>query len=223
MEDNKDVKSINFSVATRKAQFKADSELVKQFDMSVVAAGKRFKISLVIFILLLALTIYNFVTGHFWIGVISSIITIISVLITLVIRGLALGAVYESGLLVPAVITNTNPVEVTVLSDVSATDDKSQLACKKIKLRTLPLHTISIGEKIPCVALFGGMSDGCYTNFDPRPLAWATANIEDITRNIGLIDNSEWDFLEIVKDKVPQMNSDQIAYFDENGNFQELK
>ncbi len=217
-------KPINLSQATVAAKISIDKNLVKKYD---IYAKKAKLVSLVIFIMtisFIAMSGMLFSKGHWGFAIITVIFSLFGFFLTLMFRGISSGGAFESGLLVGGIITNISPLEMVVLANISNSEnDEVQYACKKIKPINLPLHKIKLGERIPCAAMFGGVRDGIHLNFQPRPLSWATSDITEIKAELEKIDSSDWEFLELVKNKIPKLDDEQIALFDLDGKFMEIK
>lgn len=223
-EDNQKGKPLNFSQATLGSKITIEKKLIEKYDIYAAKAKKTSKFAIFMSFILTSLSIKLFLNGNWVIGIITIILALISLFLFFMFRGVAIGGAFESGLLVPGMIVNTNPIEIVVLANISNSEDeqKKQYACKKTKVK-LPLHQITLGEKVPCVAMFGGANNGIYTNFEPRPLVWACSSFEEITSEINRIDQSDWEYLDVVKNKVPKLEENQIALFNNNHEFTEVK
>lgn len=222
-ESNEQGKPLMLSQATRGAKVSISQENISRYDTYAQKSRKKSHIALIIALLGIPFSIKLFMNGHWIIGVVSILITLIAIVAFFALRGMSLGIVYESGLLVPGVIVNVNPIQIVTLGNVSTSDDGSvTYACKKITTSELPLHQVQLNEKVPCAAMFGGPKNGIYTNFEPRPLSWATSDSGEITKNIDRIDDAEWQFLDSVKNDIPDMKDFQVALFTQDGAFDKV-
>ncbi|PSL46358.1 uncharacterized protein DUF3239 [Chitinophaga niastensis] len=214
-------KPFNNSQAIIGARIDSQKELINRYDECASKSKLQSKISMATGLVLLGISINLFRTSHWIWGAIVLMVTLIVLYFFLLSRGLAAGAAYESGLLVPAILVSKHPLEIVVLANVAASESiNEQYACKKITLQNLPLHIIALGEKVPCVAMFGGIRSDIYSNFEPRPLAWATDDYDAIQDEISRIREEDWLFLQAVKEKVPaMMKGNEIALFDSNHEF----
>jgi hypothetical protein len=134
---------------------------------------------------------------------------------------------YESGLLVPAILVNNEPLELIAMADMRAEEDRDAVfGCVKIKVNTLPNHQIKVGEKVPCVALFGMANGGYRRNFEPRPVAWGYKDANVIRQAIesvavdGAPDDTdfqdEWEMLHALVPKMATAQYNEIRFFDPN-------
>ncbi len=216
-------KSVNLSIASRAMNIKPDNEQIKQFDEHAKQTNKfRNKLILILFVIG-AISAYLFTTGH-W--VFASILTVIALLVLFFTMNINNTTVYESGLIVPAIIINTNPIKIIALADMRSDDEQKLIwGCQKITLKNLPNHKVEIGEKIPCVSMFGMAIDGYRRHFEPRPLSWGFADPNYISEVVDLITNdgdcpnftNEWEILEKLIDVMKTFEKEnEVLFFDEN-------
>ncbi len=217
-------KSVNLSIASRAMNLKPDNEQIKQFDEHAKRTNK-FRNKLILVLLFIGgLSVYLFTTGH-W--VFASILAVITLLVLFFTMNISNTTVYESGLIIPAIIINTNPIKIITLADMRSDVDEQKLiwGCQKITLKNLPNHKIEIGEKIPCVSMFGMAIKGYSRHFEPRPLSWGFANPNYISEVVDLITNddecpnfaNEWEILEKLIDVMKTSDKEnEVLFFDEN-------
>ncbi len=216
---------LNASVASRALNLEADSDLLKQYDPYSQKHLRNSRIAFVAGLFALGAAIKLIVGGSWIMGILLILLTGALWFGALAMKGLALGVAYQQGLLVPSVVVNTNPIRIVALAPLeSSMSIPSLMGAKKMTIAHLPLHALKIGEKVPCVALFGGNEDGYYTNFEPRVIAWGIASREVIERAIEVIDGEEWAFLEAVKDRIPEgMKEYEVACFNEDYSFKDIR
>jgi len=211
-------KSINASHATRALNLEPNRALLKKYDMYAAKSDSASKKWLVAAVVSLAGTIGLFATGHWIWGIALLLLTAVFGFLFLMFRGLAIGGPYASGLLVPAVVVSAGPIKIAALAPMNRTEtenDTSDYGLKLLTIPHLPMHTLTIGNRVPCVAMFSaGSRNGLYTNFEPRPVSWGFDDENVIKKAIDVIDEDEWTFLDTVKHVVTEMSDDQVAYFD---------
>lgn len=217
-------KSVNLSNASRAMNKKPDGEQIKKFDESAKQTSK-FRNKLIFTLLVIVgFSGYLFFTGH-WIF--ASILAVISLLLLLFTLNINSETVYENGLIIPAIIVNTNPLKIIVLADMRSEEEQTLIwGCQKITLKNLPNHKIEIGEKIPCVSLFGMAINGYRRHFEPRPISWGFKNPDYLSQAVELITNnecpnftSEWEILEKLSNAMKDFDKEnEVVFFDEDLN-----
>lgn len=216
-------KSFNISRASRTSDVEVNLKHIKKYDerrAKFVRSGRRY---LGLALIMLSLTLKLYIDGLLLWGALPMLITLFAFFKWYMYRNASQSSVYKSGMLVPAIVVNTNPIELAALANVICEDvDLEQLACKRFAVKSLPLHRIEEGEKVPCVALFGGKEKGIWTNFEPRPLCWATDDAEMIRRNAGLIEEREWSILNKVAGEL-SASEDEIVLLDADEKTGEVK
>jgi len=114
--------------------------------------------------------------------------------------------IFNNGLLVPGIVVEEGPLVLAVLANMdTAMEDEPVWAIKRLELSNLPCAEGVIGEVIPCVAGFQGEGLVAWDDFDADPLSFATANIEDLKKNVARIDKEEIEILQkyIEEKKIP--------------------
>lgn len=220
-------KSINISSATRAMNVEPDKDQIKKLD-ELTKKTNRIKYGLVLVIIVLAkLTLHLFQTNHWIIG---SILVVVELILIFFAFSISNTGAYKNGLIVPAIIIETNPIKIIALADMRTEEQQEKLiwGCKKVTLKNLPNHKIEIGEKVPCVSLFSMASKGYRINFEPRPISWGYKNPDYIPKVIDVITNSdedyhnyanEWEILENLVDTMKKTEKEnKVLFFDENLN-----
>ena len=142
------------------------------------------------------------------------------------------GDAYRNGLLIPGIVSSLHPLTITCMADVRTGDDDEfededdkagtissiVWGIKQVVVNELTMHAAQLGERVPCVSLFGGEGeDGAfYTDFEPRPLAWGTADARTVEQARQAIDEEEWALLPQLAAayEASEKNDNAIAYFD---------
>jgi len=121
---------------------------------------------------------------------------------------------YETGELVPAIVTDVRPHGITLLALVDRAVDRRVGSLPALAVRSiekLPVHDVRVGERVPCVAVVGNRSarggDNTWQFITPMPLAWATGDAEAIRRNAALIPDEEWDTVRRSKHRVEEVET----------------
>lgn len=224
--NNSQTRWLNFSYATRNPDITIDETLYKQHDTYLPKLLKVSRVALAVAVVFAALTVKFFLDGSWLLAIPIGSAAIVALFFSSASVRAGGGTAYESELLIPAIITDTNPTQIIALANISSKDDEKsgsehvQWAAKRINLPSLPLHQHTVGQRVPCAAIFGGSRNDLRLAFEPRPLSWATSSIEEIKHNEGMIPQVEWDFLEKITNKVPDHAEDNIALFDHDGNFE---
>ncbi len=194
-------KSVNLSNASRAMNKKPDGEQIKKFDESAKQTNK-FRNKLIFALLVIVgFSGYLFFTGHWIFASILAVISLLLLLFTL----------------------NIN----SVLADMRSEEEQTLIwGCQKITLKNLPNHKIEIGEKIPCVSLFGMAINGYRRHFEPRPISWGFKNPDYLSQAVELITNnecpnftSEWEILEKLSNAMKDFDKEnEVVFFDEDLN-----
>lgn len=204
-------KSFNFSRASRTSDVEVNRELMKKYDEQRSKFVKLGKLQLGLFLIMFSFSLKLYVDGLWLWGSLTMLIALFALFRWYVYRNAAGGSAYTSGLLVPAVVVQTHPIELVALANVLCDDvEPEQLACKRFSVKNLPMHPIAAGERVPCMALFGGKEKGMWTNFEPRPLCWITEDAEAIRRNVERIEEREWDILSKIAGEMPAAGDDIV-------------
>lgn len=202
------------SQASRALNLCPDLVRLKKYDIYLKANTKTFNILALLSLLTVSGTVLTFGTGHWIVGIVAAIISLVLLFLLLLYRGLIKGGAYENGLLVPGMVSSVQPLELIALADMRSdetTYTAPQWGCKKIEPEALPLHRLQVGEKVPCVAMFGMAGNGLRNNFEPRPVSWATADSRDIEQAIRAIDDEEWALLYDVLDREMAVSQTDIT------------
>lgn len=211
--------SYGFSQASRALNLCPDLGRIKKYDIYFKANHKTYTILGVLSLLAVTGTLLAFGSGHWITGIIAVIVSVVMLFLLLLYRGLIKGGAYESGLLIPGMVSSVQPLELIALADMRSdetTYDTPQWGCKKIEPEELPLHTLQVGEKVPCVAMFGMSGKGLRNSFEPRPVSWATADNSNIEQAIHAIDEEEWALLYDVLDRETVISKTDVTMIEDN-------
>ena len=207
-------KTFNFSQATRTSDIEVDAAWMKQHDEQLPKFMKLIWQRLVPGFILLGVAAVLYVYGHWVYGSIAILAALSLLFFAYLYYNAAGSAAYTSGALVPAIVVRTSPIELLALANVDCSKEDADLdaqwAYKRFSVERLPVHRVELGERVPCMALFGGAKDGRWTRFEPRPLCWATSDAAAIRRNIARIDDSEWDMLSHITDDTTAADEDIV-------------
>lgn len=232
MEDNNPIgsegKSVNLSSASRAINIEPDLDQLKMHDEYPGKRSPLFYFTLLLTIAAVCGT-FELYKSESWVwGTLLLIVSLILAFLTKTYANpmLMKRIAYESGLLVPAIIINTTPLELIALADMRSSEELDPiLGCIKVKVKTLPHHQIKVGEKVPCVALFGMAEKGYRRHFEPRPVAWGYRNANIIAQAIESITNdempdsdfqNEWEMLYALADQMKTAPNNEARFFDEN-------
>jgi hypothetical protein len=214
-------KNVNDTYASRSMNTPPDEEHFKQFDE--YNEWKFFFLLLFLSIGMLGLTIYLFATGHWIWGILGVIVTSFLAVMPFASRYAIQEMAYEHGLIIPAIIINTNPIELLVMTSMDTYSGQIPiLGVMKMKVKNLPNHTIALNEKVPCVSLFKGKKKGYHKKFIPRPISWGFKDASIISKTVKVIseeqpDNglfsTDWEILYKLKDKIKKDRSYKTIFF----------
>ena len=226
----KEGKSLNFSFASRAINLDSDQEQIAKYDEYTAKSNPLQYIALCIALALFGWSAYLFYTGHWIWGALS---LIAGVFVFMISRSLGKATLqksiaYESGLIIPGIVVNTNPLQILAMADMRGDEDIDVLyGCQKFSLAALPLHSLTVGEKVPCVSLFGMSIKGYRRHFEPRPVSWGYSDPEVIKSAIAAIDEaedgdvSEWEILEQLRLKMNDAPEKEVMFF--NADLEEIK
>lgn len=223
-------KHLNFSVASRALNMEPDAARIKQYDEYPAKSNPLKYFSIILSISMLVLTVYLFYSGHWTWGILSGVASFILIMLSVAFNKSILQKeiAYENGLLIPAIITSLNPLEITAMADMSSSEEQSPLfGLIRMQVAALPGHELNLSEKIPCVSLFGMAVRGYRRHFEPRPICWGfaakelyeaakTAIAEDVVTDTPILQN-EWVLLEKVAPEMKNFPHGEVSFFDETG------
>lgn len=215
--------SFNFSAAGRAANFEPDLARVRRYDPYLKKYKRISLLVLVAGLFAAAVATRLWITGH---GGWSGLMVVLALLLFLgayMLHQGAIGTVYSSGLLVPAVITSLKPLQLIALANMSRQEDSVLYGLQRITLTELPLHSLQTGERVPCAAAFGGLEQESWGYFEARPLVWATADSAIIRTAAASISNEEWARLNQLISKLPTLEDDQTAFYRDDLTFIDVK
>ncbi|QXP61636.1 DUF3239 domain-containing protein [Olleya sp. HaHaR_3_96] len=232
MEENKAIgdqgEVLNLSSASRAMNTEPDEEQIEQFDEYEAKASPLKYVAMLLAFVSISLSIYLFYTGHWGWGLILIPLILFFGMLTYSFgkANVTKQIAYESGLIISAIVVETNPIKIIALADMrSSTDQKIIWGCQKMTIKNLPNHKIVVGEKIPCVSLFGIALKGYRRFFEPRPISWGYKNPDLISKTVELITNdsalesdNEWVILEQLNTKMKNSMDKEVVFFDEDLN-----
>lgn len=215
----------NLSQASRSMNIEPDEEQIKKYDQYPDSGSFIKNIIIILLLGILGLTFYLFSNGRWILGIIGIIATLFLALLTFVFGSATKKAAYKNGLIVPAIIINTSPVEILAMADMRTTEEQAPIyGFLKKSINNLPNHKIEIDEKIPCVTLFGMGIKGYRRHFEPRPISWGFKDKSLIEQTIEVISNdgteseffkTEWEMLYKAKEKISgEPTLDTVVFFD---------
>jgi hypothetical protein len=218
-------KSLNFSFATRAINLDADQEQIAKYDEYTAKSNPLQYVALFIALGLVTLSGYLFYTGH-WVWALVSLF--LALFVFMLSRSLGKATLqksiaYEDGLLLPGIIVNTNPLQVVAMADMRSEEDQDVIyGCLKFTVAALPLHALVVGERVPCVSLFGMAVKGYRRHFEPRPVSWGYNDPEIVKNAIAAIDRveeedeaSEWEILEQLVSKMKDAPEKEVLFFND--------
>ena len=228
--------NLNNSQASRAMNLKPDEEQVERYDNYPAKGNPLIYLFLVLAVGTLLLTIYLFANGHWIFGIIGIAGLLILLLLTYSFGngGLKKRIAYESGLIIPAIIVNTNPVELLAMANMGIQENQEPIyGFIKIAASNLPNHRIELNEKVPCVSLFGMAKKGYRRHFEPRPVSCGFKDPALVTQAVAVISKeptenrkfrTEWDMLYALRDKIgTNMKKGTILFFDKDLNAAHFK
>ncbi len=226
---------LNLSAASRAMNIEPDEDQIEKFDEYEAKANPLKYVALILTIACLSSTVYSFYTGH-WIW--GSLLVPITLFLAMLSVSLGKGSItkriaYENGLIIPAIIIELNPITIIALADMRSSSEQEKViwGCQKMTIKNLPNHKIELGEKIPCVSLFGMAVKGYRRHFEPRPISWGYKKEEYVSKTVDFIttDNedllfeSEWAILEKLADEMKELKEEkEVVFFDATLNRIEL-
>lgn len=220
-------KFLNFTAASRAMNIDPDTEQIKKYDEYPAKSNAIQYLFIVLCIAMLSLSIY-WITGGHWI--LSGIGILATTFLALLANSFGKATLmkqiaYKNGLIIPAMITNTDPIEIIALANMGSKEEQQPIyGCLKMNVNALPNHTIAVGEKVPCISLFGAAINGYRRHFEPRPITWGFKEAALIPILIEIIakDNNElnyadeWQMLDILKSQMTNATLGEVVFFDNN-------
>ena len=218
-------KSVNLSVATRALNVTPDLKRVERYDEYPAELKKQKLKDLSLFLLFAAPAATLVSKGFYWWSILPGLIAFWNLYWYIMHRNASPKTVYESGLLIPAIITDIKPLQIVAMANMSTSDDDADVCwgVQRFSINELPLHNIKNGERVPCVAMFGGSAFAkVWSMFEVHPVCWATADISVLQEAIIAIneDEDEWKILETLAQKAAERDdvdfSGEVAYFNKD-------
>ncbi|MFI5504526.1 DUF3239 domain-containing protein [Corynebacterium kutscheri] len=190
----------NFHFVVDKAHAQRNNELLKD--------TKRLQLSAAIFsfiLLAIGAGFYSWLSAIVGIIIFAcfTIVALISFILIPVFPRLVGSAqsLYDSYELVPAIITEINPRDMSIMAlvDADSTGTNPQPALAVRTISNLAGHNRTVGEKVPSVAVTGNRSAANKQTWDqisPVPIAWGTPEAAIIKAATDAIDPAQWAELE---------------------------
>ncbi len=217
------------SSTDRVINFQPDIKLIEKYDTYRIKYVWITRIVSVCTILFVCATIRLYITDHGIWSTIFGLLSLITGFFNVMVWQTSGTTIYSTGMLIPGIITGIEPLQISTIANMSNSENVEELwGFRRIIIKDLPLHERNLGQRVPCVAGFGGsFGETAHGFYEPRPLIWATDDIAAVTATIEKIDAEEWDLLEVLdgitKTELPDMNDDNIAFFNHDLSIRELK
>ncbi len=212
-------KTMNLSRASRSAHIEPDPDRLKEYDI-YIEKSKKDKLKALFWVLIFGGVAFTLISkGYGWWALIPGVFVLYN-LFSLIMQLIATPKMaFSSGLLIPGIVVETNPVKVLAMAEMQNNDDAP--VCWGLKVLTSPKWPETnpqIGERIPCVSLFGGSYKGVWVNMEPRPLIWGTGDKEVLNNAISAIDENEWEIINKLKDKALNNSKieNDVVYFNKD-------
>lgn len=202
------------SRVSRVCNFNPDPGRIRKYDIYCRTNRRTYNILAIVSLFCIVAAVAAFTSRHWITGGLISMMTAVPFCLFLLYRRLLRRQSYENGWLVPGMIASLQPLAIIALADMRSAEEEDaqpRWACKKIEPETLPLHKLQVGEKVPCVALFETADHGKRTNFEPRPVSWATADSSNLERAVKSIDPGEWALLYDVIDREMPVSQTEVT------------
>ena len=166
-------KILNFSQPTRSPNLKPDPDRLKKYDPYARHYAKLTSWTSFLSVFLTGLAVFLWYTGHGIFAAIAGFLSLLVLWFSRVIKRAAVGNIYESGLLMPAILISTTPPELLVMADISTSEENTEplWGFKRMFPEELPCYPLQKGTRIPCVGLFRSSKKDRWSYFDARPLA----------------------------------------------------
>ncbi len=199
---------------SRLCQFKPDPGRVRKFDIYSRAYRLTYHILAIISLFCVVAFVSAIMARHWITAGIIMVVTVLPVSLLFLYWRLMRRKTYEKGILVPGMVASLEPLTLIALADMRSEETRyntPQWGCKKIEPGNLPLHTLQVGEKVPCIAVFDVTDHDLRSNFEPRPVSWATADRSNIDQAVALIDPEEWILLYGVIDREMAVSQTEVT------------
>ncbi len=213
--------SLNLSQATRAANIDADLRRVMEYDPYPAQVKRDRRRQLFWLVIFLAATVVLVYFGFPWWSVIPGFLCLFKLFMWLALRNVKPLTVYKNGLLVPAVVTQTSPLQIMALSEMQTSEELPVCwGMKRFEIKALPGHELKVGERVPCAALFGGaMLAKVWSNIEAHPVCWGTGDRSVISRADEAIGEEEWNVLNELLPaalKHPKIEKGECVYFNDD-------
>lgn len=217
---------VNDSVATSAMNTAPDAARIRKYDTIKAPTNIMTGIIWCVSASIILGTAYLFMRGHWIIGLVGLPFSIFAALVSyyalddIAVKEMA----YKDGLLTPAIVVKIDPIELIAMANMRSSIDGDEIyGCQRLQVESLPLHTLRIGEKVPCASLFTGTRNGHHKAFNARPVCWGFDDagvIEKAVESISADDDCEffdsvWDMLSRVESQMSKQPFGKILFFDE--------
>ena len=217
-------KVLNFSEPTRNLNIKPNPDRLKRYDPYARHYAKLTSWTSFLSVFLTGLAVFLWYTGHGIFAAIAGFLSLLVLWFSRVIKRAAVGNIYESGLLMPAILISTTPPELLVMADIrtSEEDPEPLWGFKRMFPEELPCYPLQKGTRVPCAGLFRTSKEVRWLYFDARPLSWATADPAALKAAEEAIEEEEWLKLEACRHTMPEFGPDKMAVFSDKAELKEL-
>ena len=216
---------VNDSVATSAMNDAPDADRIRKYDTIKPPTNFMTGIIWCVSALIIFGTVYLFMRGHWIIGLVGVPFSVFAALVSYYaldstsVKEMA----YKDGLLTPAIVVNVDPIELIAMANMRSSIDGDEIyGCQRLQVESLPLHSLQLGEKVPCASLFTGTQKGRHKVFNARPVCWGFDDASKIERAIESISadddceffDSTWAMLSCVESKMSKQPFGKILFFD---------
>lgn len=214
-------KMINLTNASRSMNIEPDSDHINRYDEYPTKLTPFFYVAIALASASAVATFFLFSSRH-WIW--GSIFLIATLILGMFVRSFGRASLmkriaYESGLLIPAILIDTQPLTLLALADIRSDENQDLVwGCQKLTIKELPLHQLKVGKKVACVSLFGMAVKGYRRHFEPRPVSWGFVDELYLKKALESIDELEWGVLEKLQPRMKDANEKEVVFFDKELN-----
>lgn len=191
----------------RRFEFAVDSRHLRAVNEVIVHARHFRRASLTMSVLLGLGGAALFLLRHPWSYILGGVLILIAVTALWIgywapRRAQRVNDLYAAGALVPAVVAETRPRGAVLLALVDIAKPSAghpQFALVTRRVRSLPGHQMTLGERIPAIPDLSDRYLGYENTWQVAtaiPLAWATQDSDVLGSAISAIDEAQWELLE---------------------------
>lgn len=191
----------------RRFEFPVDRQHAKAVNETIADARRLRVIALVVALLLVAVAVWLVLADHPWSYILAAVavlgaVTAVWVAVAAPGRLSSVDRLYERGALVPAVISEHAPGRMVLLALVDVAKPaapEARFALVARRVRRLPGHEASVGERVPSVLVVADRSARSprvlWQSVAAMPIAWGTRDPDVLERAVAAIDEIEWSVL----------------------------